>query len=409
MEIDISHNPLQLLNSARQKFGGGEPVPTDLIPDALVRSWSRSREAGVLPWHEPQYELADPSRNVRESLDNRQLYRCIVDEIEQLWEAFGGTDWTIFCVNPQGTVIHARRSPQCTHRIIQPIVVGRRVLESHIGTTAPSCVLHENQATIVSGGQHYLNEFDQVFCLAVPLYGLQGDVIGALDITGIGQRDPRLVVEQFRLAALVAQQRMFATLRGCHLLRIHHDPRWLETPLSGVLAVDEDGHIRAVSRAGRRMLSMMDRGPVPDITLRQLFDGPSDSVDSLLGAKRRAQHNPRRLTRPDGSHLWLLYVRAPKNRGTARHDAYAADINSVGASLSTVQHHRDRTMKDEALAVVQRAMCEHGGNISAVARQLGVSRTTVYAWLAQVRDAGIANPCERQHEQPRVGLPQKHE
>jgi Bacterial regulatory protein, Fis family len=35
----------------------------------------------------------------------------VVDEIEQLWEAFGGNDRTIFCVNTDGTVVHARLSP----------------------------------------------------------------------------------------------------------------------------------------------------------------------------------------------------------------------------------------------------------------------------------------------------------
>ncbi|TWI45218.1 hypothetical protein IQ22_04644 [Pseudomonas duriflava] len=40
----------QRLNVARNQFLDGKPLPEDLLPSPVARSWSRSREAGVLPW-----------------------------------------------------------------------------------------------------------------------------------------------------------------------------------------------------------------------------------------------------------------------------------------------------------------------------------------------------------------------
>ncbi|MBN3853872.1 Fis family transcriptional regulator [Paraburkholderia sp. Ac-20340] len=363
-----------------------------LLPDPVARSWARSRDAGVRPWQAPEYELLKSTRSARESHEDRRLYSCVVDEIEQLWDAFGGDDWTIFCVNPQGTVIHARHSPACDDDLILPIIAGRRILESHIGTTAPSCVLHEGVEVTIGNGQHYLDEFERVSCLAVPLFGLHGEVIGALDLTGTGQRDLSQVKEQFRLAALAAEQRLFATLRGCHLLRVQHDPRWLATPLAGVLAVEEDGTLRAASRMARRMFALEHGAPLPALALRDLFaDTPAAQLSRVL----RPQRNPLRFARADGSRVWVQYARAPLNRSTARRMAMPLATDGDLAPVAPVSAAQNgSTLEEQTLIAVQNAMHEHGGNVAAVARQLRVSRTTVYARLKQLRETGMLGEAE---------------
>ncbi|HEV3430159.1 MAG TPA: helix-turn-helix domain-containing protein [Paraburkholderia sp.] len=391
----VADSTLAQLHSARERFGGGEHLPASLtaglLPDSVARSWARSRDAGVRPWQAPEYELLKSARNTRESHEDRRLYSCVVDEIEQLWDAFGGDDWTIFCVNPEGTVIHARRSPACDDELLLPIIAGRRILESHIGTTAPSCVLHEGIEVTVAGGQHYLDQLERASCIAVPLYGLHGEVIGALDLTGTGQRDLSQIKEQFRLAALAAEQRLFATLRGCHLLRVQHDPRWLATPLAGVLAVEEDGTLRAASRVARRMFGLEHGAPLPRLALRDLFD---DAPLAQLSRLLRPQRNPLRVARADGSHVWVQYARAPLNRSTARRmDVPLATDEDLAPAGFVSPAQNGSTLEEQTLIAVQNAMREHGGNVAAVARQLRVSRTTVYARLKQLRETGMLSEC----------------
>ncbi|WP_321866697.1 helix-turn-helix domain-containing protein [Paraburkholderia tropica] len=391
----VQASALAQLHSARERFGDGGQLPAalmpNLLPESVARSWARSRAAGVLPWQAPEYELLKGTRSVRESHEDRRLYSCIVDEIEQLWDAFGGDDWTIFCVNPHGTVVHARRSPACDDDLILPIIAGRRILESHIGTTAPSCVLHEGIEVTVANGQHYLDQFERVSCLAVPLFGLHGEVIGALDLTGTGQRDLAQVKEQFRLAALAAEQRLFATLRGCHLLRVQHDPRWLATPLAGVLAVEENGDLRAASRMARRILGLPHGAPLALRSLQDLFD---DAPPALLGRLLKPQRGPQRIARADGSHVWMQYARAPLNRSTARragagltgdHSDIAPPVGAQDAAKTGA------SLEEHTLGAVQQAMRDHNGNVAAVARQLRISRTTVYARLRQLRETGMVS------------------
>ena len=382
--VSVNSGALGPLRAACKRFANGEQLPdglmSGLLPGAIARSWARSRDAGLMPGQPPEYELLGSAGGTP---DDRRLRSCVIDEIEQLWDTFGGNDWTIFCINRKGTVIHARRSPGCDDNLILPIIAGRRILESHVGTTAPGCVLQEGVEVIVTGGQHYLNEFDRVSCVAVPLFGLRGEVIGALDITGTGQRDLSIVKEQFRLASLAAEQRIFATLRGCHLLRVHADPRWLETQLAGVLAVEEDGEIRAATRAACRILSLPRETSLPPVVLGELLD---DSGGDLLGRILKPRGQPRRVSRADGTRLWVQYSRALLNRSTARRGSFQPEHVP---SLRQVDASRGTTLEEQMLRAVLQAMRDHQGNVAAVARQLGVSRTTVYARVRQLRETGM--------------------
>ncbi|HDR9770393.1 TPA: helix-turn-helix domain-containing protein, partial [Burkholderia cepacia ATCC 25416] len=360
------------------------PLPETALPAGVARSWLRSRDAGLRPWQTARYEM---QRELDESRADRRLTRCVAPEIEQLWAAFGGSEWTIFCVNPRGTIVHARRSPHCDDTLLTPIVAGRRIVEPNIGTTAPSCVIHDGTEAVVAGAQHYLDEFSRVFCLAVPLVGFDGEVIGALDITGVGRRNVVQLREQFRHAALSAEQRLYAMLRDCHLLQVQYDPRWLGTPLAGVVALDEAGRVRAASRLARQMLELAPAGPVEPHDLRQLFPGATPAQQRRLLTPART---PQRIARDDGSHIWVRAVRAPLDRAATRRQSDvledAADACGTAPAASP-----QASLHEQSLDAIRRAVDEHDGNVSAAARQLGISRTTLYAKLRQLDAAGITN------------------
>lgn len=368
-------NEALFLQAARARFFDGGELPAALLPPVVAESWQRSRDSGLRPWQAPHYDLI--LSGLRHTPADRRLRRCVEQEIEPLWSAFGGTDWTIFCVNPEGVIVHARHSPSCRDSVLHPIAAGRRIHESHVGTTAPGCAMHDGVEVVVTDNQHYLEEFAGIFCLAVPLFGLDGEVIGALDITGKGQRDASVLREHFRLAALSAQQRLFASaLRHCHLVRVQHDPRWLPTPLAGVLAVDDEGRLSAASLEARRLLSLPPSGPLPTVDLRQLF--PQASPAQQRGLLQLGRH-ALRIARADGSHLWAQPVRAPLGRAIAPRVAPAP----AAAEFASGDLH------EQTLLAVRRALHERDGNVAAAAAQLGISRTTFYAKLHQLRQAGL--------------------
>lgn len=355
----------QVLAAARQRFADGGALAESLLAPSVQRSWERSRLAGVQPWQAPHYAPLATSGPRLEDPADRRLARCVREDLDHLWAAFGGRQWTLFCVNVDGTVVAQREHGLADVPVLRPIQIGRRLREIDIGTTAPACSLADDAPALVRGNEHYLDRFASVFCLSVPLHGLDGQVLGALDITGTGERDAELLHGYFRQAALSTENRLMREHRPCHLLAVQHDARWLHSPLQGLLAVEEDGHIRAANRVARRLFGLPRRGPLPLLTLDALFAGAS-----VHQRRRLLQAGPAyRVRLAEDSAVQVQYLRGPlAARAGVGSDADVREVGSRSLRALTTQSVRD-------------AVAAHQGNVTAAARQLGISRTTLYKHL----------------------------
>lgn len=263
---------LQLqLHSARRQFAEGLPLPAGLLPEPIERSWERSRAAGLSPW---QPRLAQGHLDVQPLTEaDSQLAACVQPELERLWELIGDSHWMLFCVNPDNRIVQTRK-PAGIDGPLSALHIGRRVSEADIGTTAPACTLMDGLPAIVAGNQHYLQEFAEFFCVSVPLRGVNGDLLGALDLTGIGTRNAGTMLERLKHAALATENNFFLKMQGCRILELQHDPRLLGSPLQALLAVHDDGTVHAANRAAQQLLGVPSYRP-ERLTLDQLFDRPS--------------------------------------------------------------------------------------------------------------------------------------
>lgn len=140
---------------------------------------------------------------------------------------------------------------------------------------------------------------------------------------------------------------------------------WLASPLQGLLAVQEDGQLRAANRVARRLLGLPRRGPLPLLSLEALFAGAS-------AAQRRRLLQPgapHRVRLGEGSAVYLQHLQAP--RGALRRGAQRSAPTNPGALL----------LRDQQREAARRAAQATDGNLSLAARQLGISRTTLYKLL----------------------------
>lgn len=357
----------QQLVAARAAFAEGDAQSLALLPLPLQQSWQRSRAAGVRPEQEPYYPPLQGDGRRLADREDRRLARCVQPELEQLWSAFGARGWTMFCANRAGTVIVHRAHGLEDSPLLRPIQVGRRLGEAEIGTTAPALSLADDLPALVRGNEHYLQRFAPVFCLSEPLHDLDGRVCAAIDITGLGERDPALLQGYFRQAALASENRLFHTLTDVHLLAVQHDPRWLSSPLQGLLAVQEDGQLRAANRVARRLLGLPRRGPLPLLSMEALFAGASAAQ-----RRRLLQTGPaHRVRLGEGSAVYLQHLRAPR---PSRHQGLIAAA-SVPAPVPAAP------LREQQRDAAKRAAHAADGNLSLAARQLGISRTTLYKLL----------------------------
>lgn len=288
MDASALHNQQQLV-LARQRFLDGAPLPDGLLSAPVSRSWSRSRDAGLHPEHACFATLEPEPPQLNDS--DRQLANCVAPEIDRLWRQIGGDSWTLYCVNPAGVIVYGRQ-PSDSANPLRQLHTGRRIHERSFGTTAPVCALAEGVPIVLVGSQHYLTEFQHFFCVSVPLRGVHGELLGALDFTGIGKRNANSILEQLSHAAMAAENRLYAGLDDCRIVSLQHDPRLLDTPLQGLLAINAAGLVKAANPAARRLLGLDSIGQA--LALETLFDKP-------LG---QPAQSPQILTLTDGSRVY---------------------------------------------------------------------------------------------------------
>ncbi|HCV97447.1 MAG TPA: Fis family transcriptional regulator, partial [Stenotrophomonas sp.] len=136
----------------------------------------------------------------------------------------------------------------------------------------------------------------------------------------------------------------------------------------GLLAVEEDGRVRAANRVARRLFGLPRRGPLPLLTLAGLFAGAS-----VHQRRRLLQAGPAHRVRLDqDSAVYVQYLRGPL--------AARASLRSAGAAGAAAAAERPSLRALNAQGV-REAVAAHHGNIAAAARQLGISRTTLYRHL----------------------------
>ncbi|MGX1186448.1 transcriptional regulator of acetoin/glycerol metabolism [Pseudomonas sp. F-14 TE3623] len=314
---------LHALDIARRRLWNGESLPTGLLPAPIARSWERSRDAGLSPW--AGRLSGGEAREVVLDESDLQLQESVRPELERLWQVFGGQSWTLFCVNTQGVIVDAQHAKEPGR--LDSLHIGRCIDEADIGTTAPGCTLLDGKPIVLRGGHHYLTEFGNFFCVSVPIHGVNGNLIGALDITGLGERNATAVMEQLCIAAMGAENRLYGGLKDCQVISLQHDPRLIGTPFQGLLAIDQFGRVVAANSTACKLLNLQ-KNMMSDVTdWRHLFE-----VDPIASASRQV---PSLIRLNDGSSVYAhTIIQAPSRSIRSVKGAIAQSPLGRDASLN---------------------------------------------------------------------------
>lgn len=248
---------LQALRKARELFSEGATLPSGLMPIELINSWERSRQVGLTP-NTPCLTRAKPSNQqmLQTQDENQQLIRHVTPEMQLLWQSLMDPRWTLICMNRAGVIVHERNAESATATELKTLVTGSELSEMEFGTTAPSCVLKEDRSFTVSGNQHYLHELDRFYCAAAPIRMPDGQLLAALNVSGIDMLPSLWLQDRISFTAISIENRLYQDLPDCSLLYVHADPRLIGTPLEGIVAIDPQGFLLHANRSARSLLGL---------------------------------------------------------------------------------------------------------------------------------------------------------
>lgn len=359
--------PAQRTALARERFFERGERPLGLVSEPVIQSWHRCLSAGHRPEATPVFDPVSRTQ-LRAALErNHALLQAAGPEIDQLDAMLAGTACKTVLTDRHGVIVRASPPAGGSARGVLEIAgrVGVNLTEQSLGSTAPGISVAADTLVTVLGGEHFYGALREVHCAAAPIRDGLGQLVGVLDVSIEGRAFAFDALSLVRLSAAAIENRLLARqARGRVLLRFQASPRLLGTPLEGLATVDERGRVGWVNAAGLALLARPAEEPTA-YTVEPLF---GLTLAELLDRTRHAAARPHRL--PSGL---LVHLQASLDDAPAAEAPTPTPAPPPPAPLPSWQ-----AMSQQA---IEAALDRSGGNISAAARALGVSRGLLYRRL----------------------------
>jgi len=409
----FASTPAQRVALARQQFFEEGVRPSGLVGEAVLQSWMRCSRTHRDRQRIVPFDAVTPSRLHTTLARNRELLDVARHELGQMENMLAGTDCRVILTDPDGVVVHVSSQPADAH---QPVLrktarVGVNISERIVGTTAPGIVATTGQACTVDGAEHYFDVLSHMQCAAAPIRDVTGRLAGVLDLTvesrGFGFDAASMVA----IHATTIENRLLQAQSRDHLiLRFQSSPTLLGTPLEALAGIAPDGTIAWLNNAGARLL-----GRLPEAAdERDVECLLGHDLASLLRLGRREAAQPLRLA--SGLGVWVqAHLKGPDGvdfrhsvamPGAVAHagshppiaierhvQAEAIDDTREDAAADDGDADAEEpaplaaTLREHSRKLIEETLAAHGGNVSQAARQLRVSRGTLYRRMRGWGDA----------------------
>ncbi len=252
----ISGNLPQDARLAREKLNVDGQLPDGILRAEIDASWRRSLGHGVHCNGRTELDVESASSLDVLLASNRLLLDAATAEVDYL-KARQGKEGLIILANADATILAVEgRADELKRSGLNDIALGTCWSEAARGTNALGTALVEARTVQIDCGEHYLDRLSDFSCTSVPIHCPQGDLLGVLDLTRQGPLGR--VQDSTALLSLAVSQiegRLFnASYPDQIVLAFHSRRQYLDSPWQGLLALDLDGRILALSNQACQLL-----------------------------------------------------------------------------------------------------------------------------------------------------------
>jgi sigma-54 dependent transcriptional regulator, acetoin dehydrogenase operon transcriptional activator AcoR len=378
---------------ARQKYFEEGDLPSGIVSEAVFQSWARCVRQKHDPRGRMEFEPVSTSRAHLAMQKNRFLRDAWQAESSELDAVLGATNCGAMLTDPSGVVIGAT-SARRVHEKITPVAhrIGINFAEEAIGTTAPGIVARTGQQVCVQGAEHYFESVNLMHCAAAPIRDIYGRLAGVLDMSSEGIAFNFDAASVVGLYASSIENRLLVSQSSEHLIvRFQVTPAMLDTPMAGLMGVDMQGNIVWKNAAASRLLGtradseQSESGKVDEI-LKSSFSKLASSRGaplSLLRLPNGLQVHVRCELQARDGHRQIFAMGKPAQEDRLADTSPGAPLPGLNApdgdaAVPAVNQAEPASLRDADVDLIARTLKECGGNISAAARKLQVSRGLIY-------------------------------
>jgi sigma-54 dependent transcriptional regulator, acetoin dehydrogenase operon transcriptional activator AcoR len=248
--------------------------------------------------------------------------------------------------------------------------IGVDLSEHAVGTTAIGAALTEMQPVWLHRGEHFFNDNTAFSCAGSPLFGSNGECIGMLDLTGIMVPERPELKHLTSLTARTIENALLLQQAHNLLLRINWPGQPLGEDTDGLIALNNEGIVLGANQSARFMvpqLAQLANIGSANMHASDLFAMPF----SMLFDSSRRSHAAIEVPLWSGLRLIALALR-PENERANMH-------------IRTVATQSSHALRDVEAEMIKQAVDQARGNIAQAARDLGISRATLYRKLVSAK------------------------
>ena len=237
--------------------------PAELLSADIYDSWMRCISFGLDTLRPPSPELVSPAI-LRQEQQRCSLVRGLaLAEMHTLHQQIAGSNFMIAFANADGLLLDIISDPSFSDASdaasIRPGTVWK---ESICGTNGLGTAAHLKRAIVVHGRDHFFSRYNNLTCIAAPIFAPDGELAGILDASSDCMSRQAHTQALVAMAATQIENGLFREHhRGNILIAFHNRAEYLHTLSAGLLAVDNEGRIIAANRAAGILLHGLPASP----------------------------------------------------------------------------------------------------------------------------------------------------
>lgn len=184
----LNHRSLDKISHEWDKFMKGLDVDPKIISDMIKKSWQRSLEYNVDPYHQTE-EFLTKEEIKKQVSNNESLVKKFGDIILDIQRLARKNGLVIQIFNKEARNIQLIASSSSYKRELDNRnYILTNVSENTLGTNAVCLALMENRPVQVLGPEHFNHNLHNNYCFAAPIHNSNGDIIGAINISSYSHK-----------------------------------------------------------------------------------------------------------------------------------------------------------------------------------------------------------------------------
>jgi sigma-54 dependent transcriptional regulator, acetoin dehydrogenase operon transcriptional activator AcoR len=237
--------------------------PAELLSADIYDSWMRCISFGLDTLRPPSPEFVSPAI-LRQEQQRCSLVRGLaLAEMHTLHQQIAGSNFMIAFANADGLLLDIISDPSFSDASnAASIRPGAVWTESICGTNGLGTAAHLKRAIVVHGRDHFFSRYNNLTCIAAPIFAPDGQLAGILDASSDCMSRQAHTQALVAMAATQIENGLFREHhRGNILIAFHNRGEYLHTLSAGLLAVDNEGRILAANRAAGILLHGLPASP----------------------------------------------------------------------------------------------------------------------------------------------------